>query len=230
MLHHSKLPRKTRYCAPSITQAPQKRPQQQRVNAVVQRGNTVSRLDLSELFVDDLVLLLIFWRKGQLSRFAETVSQVLETGRLRVNRSKVEVLVGAAGPGARHINAEIARGAYQFSFRGETIRATTAVRYLGCQVASQGNTRAEAQMMVIKASKAQTRDSCGLWAPRVCTYHYINTHFFLYIRRHTYTHCINKGLRHILKMSAHQCSFYFFKHLPDHTNTYISFLCMCIYK
>ena len=52
----------------SITQARQKRPQQQRVIAVVQRGNTVSRLDLSDLcFVDDLVSLLIFWRKSQLS-------------------------------------------------------------------------------------------------------------------------------------------------------------------
>ena len=94
------------------------------------------------------------------------VSQVLETARLRVNKSNLEVLVGAAGPGARRINAEIARGAYQFTYRGEPIRATTVVRYLGCQVESQGNTRAEAQMMVIKASKAQTRYSCGLWAPR----------------------------------------------------------------
>ena len=49
---------------------------------------------------------------------------------------------------------------------GETSRATTVVRYLGCQAESQGNTRAEAQMRVIKASKAQTRYSCGLWAPR----------------------------------------------------------------
>ena len=62
--------------------------------------------------------LLIFWRKNQLSRFAEMVSQVLETGRLRVNKSKLEVLVEAAGPGARRINAEIARGAHQFTFRG----------------------------------------------------------------------------------------------------------------
>ena len=52
------------------------------------------------------------------------VSQVLESGSLRVNRSKLEVLVGAAGPGARHINAETARGASQFTFWGETIRAT----------------------------------------------------------------------------------------------------------
>ena len=59
----------------SITQAPaKKRPQQQRVNAVVQRGNTVSRLDLSDLcFVDNLVSLLISWRKSQLPRSAEMV-------------------------------------------------------------------------------------------------------------------------------------------------------------
>ena len=151
----------------SITQARQKRPQQQTLIAVVQRGNTVSRLDLSALcFVDDLVSLLIFWKKSQLSRFAEMVSQVLETGRLRVNKSKLEVLVGAAGPGARRVNAEIACGAYQFTFQGRTIRATTVVRYLGCQAESQGSTRAEARMRVIKASKAQTRYSCGLWAPR----------------------------------------------------------------
>ena len=37
---------------------------------------------------------------------------------------------------------------------------------LGCQVESQGNARGEAQMRVIKASTAQTRYSCGLWAPR----------------------------------------------------------------
>ena len=50
------------------------------------RGNTVNRLDLSDLcFVDDLVSLLIFWSKSQLSRFAEMMSQVLESGRLRVN-------------------------------------------------------------------------------------------------------------------------------------------------
>ena len=92
------------------------------------------------------------------------VSQVLETGRLRVNKSKLEVRVGAAGPRARRINAEIACGAYQFTFRGETIRATTVGRYLGCQVESQGNTRAEAPMRVFKASKAHARYSRGLWA------------------------------------------------------------------
>ena len=80
-----------------------------------------------------------------------------------MNKSKLEVLVGAAGPGACRINAEIARAAYQFTFRGETIRATTVIECLGCQVESQGNTRAEAQMRVIKA---QTRYSCGPWAPR----------------------------------------------------------------
>ena len=70
---------------------------------------------------------MILWRKSQLSRFAEMVSQVLESGRLRVNKSKLEVLVGAAGPGARRINAESARGAYQFTLRSETTRAITIV-------------------------------------------------------------------------------------------------------
>ena len=126
----------------------------------------MNRLDLSHLcFVDDLVSLLIFWRKSQLSRFAEMVSQVLESGRLRVNKSKLEVLVGAAGPGARRIKAEIARGAYQFTFRSVTIRASTVVKYLGCQAESQGSTRAEAQMRVTKPIKAQARHSRGLWAP-----------------------------------------------------------------
>ena len=64
------------------------------------------------------------------------------------------------------INAKIARGAYQSTFRGETIRATTVVKNLGCQVESQGSTRAEAQMRVTKAIKAQARCSRGLWAPR----------------------------------------------------------------
>ena len=97
-------------CALSITQARKKRPQQQRVIAVVPRGKTVSRLDLSDLcFVGDLVSLLTFWRKSQLSRFAEMVSHVLESGRVSVNTSKLEVLVGTAGASARRINAEIAR-------------------------------------------------------------------------------------------------------------------------
>ena len=109
---------------------------------------------------------LIFWRKSQLSRFAEMVSQVLETGRPRVNKRQLDTLVGAAGPGARRINAEIAHGTYQFTFRGETIRATAVVKYLGCQVESQGSTRAEAKMRVTKAIKAQARYSRGLWAPR----------------------------------------------------------------
>ena len=79
----------------------------------------MSRLDLSDLcFVDDLVNLLIFWRKSQLSRFAEMVSQVFESGRLRVNRSKLQVLIGAAGPGARRINAEISRGRHTSSHFG----------------------------------------------------------------------------------------------------------------
>ena len=104
----------------SITHAMEKKPQHQRVIAVVPRGNTVSRLDLSDLcFADDSVSLLIFWRKSQLSRFAAMVSQVLEPGRLRVNKSKLEVLIGAEGPGVRRINAEIARGACQFTFRVE---------------------------------------------------------------------------------------------------------------
>ena len=64
----------------SITQAQKKLTQQQRVIAVVPRGNTVSRLELSDLcFVNDLVGLLIFWRKSQLSRIDEMVSQVLES-------------------------------------------------------------------------------------------------------------------------------------------------------
>ena len=121
----------------------------------------MSRLDLSDLcFVDDLVSLLIFWRKSQLSAFAEMVSQVLESGRLRVDKSNLEVLVGAAGPGARRINAEIARGAYQFTFRGETIRATTVVKYLGCQVEFQGSTHAEAQMTVSKAIRWTVGSPC----------------------------------------------------------------------
>ena len=77
----------------------------------------MNRLDLSDLcFAKDLMSLLIFWRKSQLSRLAEMVSQVLESGRLRANKE---------------INAEIARGAYQFTFRGETIRATTVVSTSG---------------------------------------------------------------------------------------------------
>ena len=89
--------------------------------------------------MDDWVSLLIFWRKSQLSRFAEMVSQVLDSGRLRVNKRKLEVLIGAAGPRARRINAENARGAYQSTFRGETIRVTTVFKYLGCLVESQGS-------------------------------------------------------------------------------------------
>ena len=55
----------------------------------------------------DLVSLLIFWRKSHLSRFAEMVSQTL--GSLRVDESTLEVLVGAAEPGARRINAVLYR-------------------------------------------------------------------------------------------------------------------------
>ena len=48
-----------------ITQAQRKRSQQQRVIAVDSRAETTTRLDLSDLcFVDDLVSLLIFWRKS----------------------------------------------------------------------------------------------------------------------------------------------------------------------
>ena len=109
------------YVCPQHYASPEKDLRHQRVIAVVPRGNTVSRLDLSDLCcVDDLVCLVIFWRKSQLSRFAEMVSQVIESGRMRVNKRKLEALVGAAGPGARRINAESARGAYQFTFRGET--------------------------------------------------------------------------------------------------------------
>ena len=118
----------------SIKEGRQKRPLQQRVIAVVQRGNAVSRLDLC--FVDDLVSLLIYELELQDQVRAASMQKLL----------------------AEHT--------YQFTFRGETIRATTVVTYLGCQVESQGNTRAEAQMRVIKARKAQTRYSCGLWAPR----------------------------------------------------------------
>ena len=94
----------------------------------------VNRLDLSDLcFVDDLGQPLDFFlRKSQLSRLAEMVSQVLESGSLRVNKSKLEVLAGAAGRSARRINAEIAR-------RATTVPgATTVVKYLGCQLESQG--------------------------------------------------------------------------------------------
>ena len=86
------------------------------------------------------------------------VSQVLEYGSLRVNKSKLEILVGPAGPRARRINAEIARGAYQLTFRGEAIRVTAVVKYLGCQLEAQGNTHAEAQMsQVSKPSSVSSR-------------------------------------------------------------------------
>ena len=56
----------------SITQAQKKYLSIRESLRWVPRGNTVSRLDLSDLcFVDDLVSPLIFWRKSQLSRFAE---------------------------------------------------------------------------------------------------------------------------------------------------------------
>ena len=119
----------------------------------------MSRLDLSDLcFVDELVSLLIFWRKSQLSRFAEMVSQVLESGRLRVNKNKLEVLVGAAGPGARRINAEIARGAHSSHFGAKQFEppqllSTSGVRW------SLREARAEAQ---IRVTQAQARYSRGL--------------------------------------------------------------------
>ena len=85
VLHHSKQPREACYQSPRhvvsttgmrrgpvvLHSSPQhhaspekKRPQHQRVIAVVPRRNTVSRLDLSDLcFVDDLVSLLIFLKE-----------------------------------------------------------------------------------------------------------------------------------------------------------------------
>ena len=98
-------------------------------------------------------------------QFKITVSQVLESERPCVNKSKLEVLVGAAGPGARRINAEIARGAYQFTFQGDTIRATTVVKYLACQVESQGSTLRGADEGY-QGHQGPGRYSCGLWAPR----------------------------------------------------------------
>ena len=100
----------------SITQAQRKRPQHQRVVAVDTRAETTTRLDLSHLcFVDNLLSLLIFWRKSQLSRFAEMVSQVLESGSFK----------------AEHISSRSEGG-------GEgTIRATTFVKFLGCQLESR---------------------------------------------------------------------------------------------
>ena len=51
-------------CMPSASRKPRKKLHQQRVNAVVPRGNTVSRLDLSDFcFVDDLVSPLIFLKE-----------------------------------------------------------------------------------------------------------------------------------------------------------------------
>ena len=44
------------------------------------------------------------------------------------------------------------------------LMSATNVKYFGCQE-SQGSTRAEAQMRVTKAIKAQARYSRGLWAP-----------------------------------------------------------------
>ena len=116
--------------------SPEKNPQQQRVTAEVPRGNTVSRLDLSDLcFVDDLESLLIFWRKSQLSRFAEMVSRVLESRRLRVNKSKLEVLSWTCRTGcAPHQMQKLPVEHYRFAFRGETFRATTVFWYIGCQV------------------------------------------------------------------------------------------------
>ena len=78
--------------AHSITQAQRKRPQHQSVIAVDSRAETTTRLDLSDhCFVDDLVSLLFLVAKSQLARFAEMVSQVRETGRLRVNKSILAV-------------------------------------------------------------------------------------------------------------------------------------------
>ena len=92
------------------------------------------------------------------------VSQVLESGRLCVNKSKLEVLDGLRTGRTSH-QCRDCPWSYQSTFRSETIRAAT-VKYLGCQVESQGSTRAEAQMRVSKAIEAQARYSRGLWAPR----------------------------------------------------------------
>ena len=151
------------FCTPSASPKLSER-DPARVIVVDTREETTTRLDLSDLcFVDDLVSLFIFWRKSQLSSFVEMVSQVPESETLRVNESKLGVLVSE--PGVRSINAEIARGAYQSTFKRETIRATAVVKYLGCQLESQGNTHTEAQMQISKAPKAQARYSRGLWAP-----------------------------------------------------------------
>ena len=56
--------------------------------------------------------------------------------------------------------------AEHITFRCETIRATTVVKCLGCQLEPQGNKHAEAQKRVFKASKPQARYSRLLWAPR----------------------------------------------------------------
>ena len=57
----------------------------------------------------------------------------------------------------------------------------------------------------------------------VCTSFDINIHFFLYIRRHTCIHCINKGLRHL-----NECApmFYFFFYIFH--NKYIFPFCVSI--
>ena len=126
----------------SVTQAQRKRPLHQRVIAVVSRADTTARLDLSDLcFVDDLVSLLIIWRKSQLSRFAEMVSQVLDSGSLRVNKSKQ--LTGGIGWNCRTRSASHqCRDCLQspsVHVPGRIIRATAVVKYLGCQLEAHGH-------------------------------------------------------------------------------------------
>ena len=58
----------------------------------------------------------------------------------------------------------------------------------------------------------------------VCLYIY----FFVYIRRHTYIHCINKGLGHFVLNECTPMFVLFLIHFPQHTNAYV-FSSLCIY-
>ena len=122
----------------------------------------MSRLDLSDLcFVDDLVSLLIFWWKSQLSRFAEMVSQVLETGRLRVLEVLVELQDQVRAASIQELLAEHTSSHFEVKqFEPPQKLDTLGARW------SLRETRAEAQMRVTNAINAQARESGGLWAPR----------------------------------------------------------------
>ena len=117
-------------------------------------------LDVSEVaFVADMVSFLVYDTEEEVEVWATRVIECFETFEMKVNVSKLEIMVVALGKGSKPISRKVARGRLKFNVRGITIKA----KYMGTKIDVKASSQKEVNARVQAAPQAFTRLSRNIW-------------------------------------------------------------------